>query len=230
MDARNATGSTAKQSPPTDDSLLARCRRIATSTWSDALDQLDIRGAVAGLTVRNGSGRVAGRAITVREEAGPLGAYPVEEFAVGRIIEAITPGCVLVIDMGGATVSTLGGLASQAALARGVAAVLIDGGCRDIEEIATTALWLASRHVTPVSGKRRVRVTGIDELVQLGGVSVSPGDYVMADLTGIVVVPAPQIEAVLALAEHLGRQDSRFRAALDEGRTFAEIATTLRHL
>jgi regulator of RNase E activity RraA len=189
-----------------------------------------MRGAVVGLTVRNGSERIAGRAITVREEAGPLGAYPVEDLAVGRIIEAITPGCVLVVDMGEAAVSTLGGLATHAALARGVAAVLIDGGCRDIEEIGTTALWLASRHVTPVSGKQRVRVTGINVPVRLGSIAVSPGDYVIADLTGIVVVPASQIAETLALAEHLEHQDRRFRAALDEGRAFAEIAATLRHL
>jgi regulator of RNase E activity RraA len=214
----------------TDDALLARCRRIGTGTWSDALDQLDIRGAVVALTVRNGAARVAGRAVTVREEVGPFGAYPVDAFAVGRIIEAITPGCVLVIDMGGAPISTLGGLAAQASLAREVGAVLIDGGCRDIEEIGTTALWLASRHVTPVSGKRRVRVLDINVPVRLGGVAVSSGDYVIADLTGIVVVPAAHIAETLALAEHLERQDRRFRAALDEGRTFGEIAATLRHL
>jgi regulator of RNase E activity RraA len=210
--------------------MLARCRRIATSTWSDALDQLGIGGAAQGLTVRNGAARIAGRAVTVHDEAGPLGAYPVEEFAVGRIIEAVTAGCVLVIDMGGAAVSTLGGLAAQAALARGVAGVLIDGGCRDIEEIRTGALWLASRHVTPVSGKRRVRVTAINEPVQLGGIEVSHGDYVIADLTGIVVIPASHIGEALALAEHLENQDRRFREALDAGRAFAEIAASLRHL
>jgi regulator of RNase E activity RraA len=230
MATRDPNRPVSDHAPAADNRLLARCRRIATSTWSDALDQLDIRGAVQGLTVRNGSARIAGRAVTVREEAGPLGTYPVEEFAVGRIIEAITPGCVLVIDIGGAVVSTLGGLAAQAALAREVAGVLIDGGCRDIEEIRTGALWLASRHVTPVSGKRRVRVTGINESVRLGGVDMSQGDYVIADLTGIVVVPAPRIDEALALAEHLESQDRRFREALHAGRAFGEIAATLRHL
>lgn len=230
MDARTTTDPPPDPSPAPDDALLARCRRIGTSTWSDALDQLGIGGAVEGLTVRNGSGRIAGRAVTVREEAGPLGAYPVEEFAVGRIIAAITAGCVLVIAMGGAAVSTLGGLAARAALACRVAGVLIDGGCRDIEEIRAGALWLASRHVTPVSGKRRVRVASINEPVRLGGVDVSHGDYVVADLTGIVVIPAPRIAEALALAEHLESQDQRFRAALDAGNSFAETAATLRHL
>lgn len=230
MDTRTTTGPASDPSPAPDDALLARCRRIGTSTWSDALDQLGIGGVVEGLRVRNGSERIAGRAVTVREEAGPLGAYPVEEFAVGRIIEAATTECVLVIAMGGAAVSTLGGLAARAALARGVAGVLIDGGCRDLEEIRAGALWLASRHVTPVSGKRRVRVTSINEPVRLGGVDVSYGDYVIADLTGIIIVPALHIAEALALAEHLESQDQRFRAALDAGKSFAEIAATLRHL
>ena len=121
-------------------------------------------------------------------------------------------------------------LAAQSALSRGVAGVLIDGGCRDIEEIRTGALWLASRHITPVSGKRRVRVTDINQPVRLGGVDVSHGDYIIADLTGIVVIPAARIEEVLTLAEHLESQDQRFRDALDEGRSFGEIAATLRHL
>ncbi|MHB8648071.1 MAG: RraA family protein [Thermomicrobiales bacterium] len=216
--------------PAGDASLLARCRRIATSTWSDALDQLGIEGVVAGITPRTGSERIAGCAVTVHEEVRPLGGYPVGEFAVGRIVQAAATGEVLVIDMGGAAVSTLGGLAAQAATVRGIAAVLIDGGCRDIEEIRATPLFVASRHVTPVSGKQRARVAGINETVRLGGINISPGDYVIADLTGIVVVPAGRVQEVLALAEHLERQDERFRAALDAGEAFAAIAARLRHL
>ncbi|MCA1670027.1 MAG: RraA family protein [Thermomicrobia bacterium] len=216
--------------PSSTDALLDRCRRIATSTWSDALDQLGIRGVTEGITPRTGSGRIAGRAVTIHEEIRPLGGYPVEEFAVGRLLQAATTGEVLVIDMGGAAVSTLGGLAAQAAVARGIAGVLIDGGCRDIEEIRPTALWVASRHVTPVSGKQRARVASINATVRLGGVNVSCGDYLVADLTGIVVVPAAQVQQALALAEHLERQDERFRRALDNGEDFAAIAAALRHL
>ena len=213
-----------------DASLLARCQRIATSTWSDALDQLGIQGVVEGITTRAGSERIAGRAVTVREDVQPLGAFSVEEFAVGRILQAAATGDVLVIDMGGAAVSTLGGLAAQAAVARGVAGVLIDGGCRDLEEIRPTALWLASRHVTPLSGKGRVRVTALNEPIHLGSIGVSHGDIIIADLTGIVVVPAAEVQEALAIAEHLGRQDGRFRQALSAGRAFAETAATLQHL
>jgi len=62
------------------------------------------------------------------------------------------------VDAGGAQISTFGGLASLATSLRGAAAVMIDGGCRDIEEVRATNLWLASRFVTPTSGKTRIRI------------------------------------------------------------------------
>lgn len=230
MDTGKTSGGGPRPAPRSDDPLLTRCRHIATSTWSDALDQLGIRGVAEGITTRTGLDRIAGRAITVREDVQPLGTFPVEEFAVGRILQAAATDDVLVIDMGGAAVSTLGGLAAQAAFARGVAGVLIDGGCRDLEEIRLTPLWLASRHITPVSGKGRVRVTAINEPVHLGGTGVSHGDYIIADLTGIVVIPAARVREALEIAEHLENQDRRFRQAISAGREFAEIAATLRHL
>jgi regulator of RNase E activity RraA len=141
----------------TDDHLLPRCERIATSTWSDALDELATKGVVTGLSQRSGSGRFAGYAVTAREVAGPLRAFARREFAVGSLIASVGPGQVLAVDAGGAQVSTFGGLATLATRLRGAAAVVIDGGCRDIDEIRATNLWLASRFVTPVSGKTRIR-------------------------------------------------------------------------
>jgi regulator of RNase E activity RraA len=85
--------------------------------------------------------------------AGPLQASARREFAVGSLIASVGPGQVLVVDARGAEISTFGGLATLAASLRGAAAVVIDGGCRDIDEIRATNLWLASRFVTPISGK-----------------------------------------------------------------------------
>jgi 3-hexulose-6-phosphate synthase / 6-phospho-3-hexuloisomerase len=138
----------------TDDRLLPRCGQIATSTWSDALDEFNIEGVVAGITQRSGRGRFAAYAVTAREVAGPLRTFARGEFAVGSLITSVGPGQALVVDAGGAQISTFGGLATRAASLRGAAAVVIDGGCRDIEEIRATDLWLASRFVTPTSGSR----------------------------------------------------------------------------
>ena len=104
--------------------LVERCRAVATSTWSDALDTLGVVGVIHGLCVRSGTGRIVGTAVTVKETVGAPGSYPIDAFAVGAILDAISPGAILVVEMGGAPVSTFGGLAAQAAAERGVSGPL----------------------------------------------------------------------------------------------------------
>ena len=67
----------------------------------------------------------------------------------------------------------MGGLASLIAALKQCADVVLDGGCRDIEDVRATGLTVASRFVTPRTGKRRVRVLALDEPVTCGGVTVS---------------------------------------------------------
>jgi regulator of RNase E activity RraA len=209
----------------TDDHLLPRCGRIATSAWSDALDEFEIEGVVAGIAQRSGRGRFAAYAVTAREVAGPLRTFARREFAVGSLIASVGPGRALVVDAGGAQISTFGGLATLAASLRGATAVVIDGGCRDIEEIRATNLWLGSRFVTPTSGKTRIRVESIGDPVHLGGVWVQTGDLVVGDETGIVIVPTAQLAAVLAKAEAIVEKDRTIEAALRAGQSFSEAAT-----
>jgi hypothetical protein len=133
--------------------LLQRCKTIGTGTWSDALDACSISGVVRGLVQRSGRGRFAGFAVTARERAGALGSFPRTDFGVGNMIAAIAPGDVLMADVGGADISTFGGLAAFATKQRGAAAVVIDGGCRDVEEIRATDLRLASRSVNADHGQ-----------------------------------------------------------------------------
>src|SRR5215471_14204816 len=169
--------------------LLKELQQIATSTWSDILDEIGVRGVISGLVRRGGEGRFAAFAVTAKAQAKPLGSFKREDFAVGQMIDAVGPGQVLVIDVGGAQVSTFGGLASLAAKIKGVTAVVIDGACRDAEEIRETGLWLASRHMTPTTGKKRVKVENIGEPISISGISVVPGDLVVGDETGVVVIP-----------------------------------------
>jgi len=210
--------------------LVERCRAVATSTWSDALDQLGVAGVVHGLSVRSGTGRVVGTAVTVKETVGAMGSYPVDAFGVGGFLDALSPGTILVVEMGGAPVSTFGGLAAQAAVARGVSGVVIDGGCRDVADVQASGLWLASRHITPVSGKGRVKVDGINVRISVCSITVNPGDYIIADETGVVCVNARVLADALPIAEELTALDSRFVNALRDGGTFSAVAARLRHL
>src|SRR5260370_15665079 len=169
--------------------LLQRCKAIGASLWSDGRDQCGIAGVVRGLVQRSGQGRFGGFAVTARERAGALGSFPRAEFGVGQMIAAIEPGDVLMADVGGADISTFGGLAALATQNRGAAAVVIDGGCRDVEEIRATGLWLASRSVTPTTGKTRPNLAALGEPGTIGGIPVKPGDVGAGDATGIVVLP-----------------------------------------
>jgi 3-hexulose-6-phosphate synthase / 6-phospho-3-hexuloisomerase len=204
--------------------LLARCRRIATATWSDALDAIGVAGVCDGLTMLSGGERIAGPAVTIEETVRADPTLAVSEFAIGDVIEAAGSGDVLVVSMKGpGTVSTAGGLAARSAALRGVAGFVIDGACRDLADIRATGLFVASRAVTPRSGKGRARLEQINGPVVCGGVPVRAGDLVVADETGVVVVPAERAEEALAIAERLARVDDDVTIGLDEGGGFGAL-------
>jgi regulator of RNase E activity RraA len=210
--------------------LLERCRQIATSTWSDALDQFNVQGVVSGLSQRSGRGRFAGLAKTAWEVSGPLRTYPRSEFAVGKLIDALEPGRVLAIGAAGAEISSFGGLAALAAKMHGAAAVIIDGACRDVQELQATELWVASRFVTPTSGKTRIRVESMGAPIPLGGVIVRPNDLIVGDDTGIVVIPGAQLEEIFIKAQAIHEQDLEVERLIREGQRFSAAAAAADYL
>jgi regulator of RNase E activity RraA len=210
--------------------LLTRCMRIATSTWSDALDELDIAGVLQGITQRSGAGRMLGFAATARQVVGQLGAFEKSEFAVGRLVDVTGPSKVLVVDVAGEPISTFGGLASFAAAQRGASGVVIEGACRDVEEIRATGLWMASRWVTPRSGKRRLCLQSFGPNVSVGGVLVCEGDLVVGDDSGIVVVPRARLIETLERAERIGQIDLDVEERLERGETFTAAAAAAGYL
>lgn len=210
--------------------LLARCAAIGTSTWADAMDALGIAGVVQGIARRSGQGRIAGFAVTARHVWGGLGDFDRADFAVGRLVAATGPGRVLMVDAGGTCISTFGGIASLAASRRQATAVVIDGACRDVDEIQATGLWLASRHVTPLTGKTRLRLQAMGEPVTIGQLRVAEGDLVVGDDTGLVVVPRERLEAVLAAAQEALAVDERVEQGIRDGLSFADAAAAANYI
>src|SRR5262249_36085048 len=133
--------------------LLARCARMGSSTWSDAIDSLGIAGVVQGLAHRSGEGVMAGFATTVRHTCGSLGRFDRADFAAGELVAAVGPGRVLVVDMGGAGISTFGGLAAFAAKQRQTPGGGIDGGGRGLGEVPGTGPLPRERVGTPRPGQ-----------------------------------------------------------------------------
>jgi regulator of RNase E activity RraA len=213
-----------------DAAELDAYRRLPTSTWSDALDEFRISGVVRGLSQRSGHGRFAGFAITARGVSSELGNFPKSAFAVGKLLAAVQAGHVLAIAVNGPEASCFGGLAALAAKNRGAAAVIIDGACRDLDEIRQTELWLASRTVTPITGKTRLRIEAIGEPIELGGVLVGAHDLIVGDETGVIVVPGPQLPKVFHKAQALADKDAEVARLLAAGSSFTEAATAAHYL
>jgi regulator of RNase E activity RraA len=146
----------------------------------------------------------------------------VEDFKVGHMIEAAGPGDVVVVANGGAPVSTWGGMASYAAKVKGIEGLVVDGGVRDREEIVQFGFPVFSAHVVPTPGKTRIKVEAIGEPVICGGVRVAPGDVIVADGSGVVVLPADRAEEIAQLAKGYAEDDERAMEELAQGLSFRE--------
>jgi 4-hydroxy-4-methyl-2-oxoglutarate aldolase len=111
----------------------------------------------------------------------------------------------------------LGELSVTSLKARGCAGAVIDGGCRDIDYILKEDFPVFSRHTTPQDCVPRWELIAYNLSVTIGGVRVNPGDYVVADHDGIVVVPSDVVDTVLSEAEAVVLTESEIRRAVREG-------------
>jgi len=209
--------------PRPDAAVIARLRDLPTATLANALDDVGklvncpvaLRPMAPGMTF-------AGPAVTIEQAAGEAGDYTSADFAVGAMIDAASAGDVIVIAAQGARASSWGGMASLAAKVKGVAGLAVDGGVRDIDEMVDHDFPVFARHPVPTTGRTRLKVTGINMPVTLDGVVVEPGDVIVADSTGIVVVPGAEAERVAELAEGFAQDDAAAEAEIRNGLTFSE--------
>ena len=182
--------------------MIERLRKLAVATLSDGCDQIagkrgfmdfDIKGRV---NVR----KIVGRAATVLEV--PSDEQHKPELAFDVIDEA-PPGSVICIGSGAdANTAVWGELMTAGAVARGHEAALIDGGTRDVELIRRdTDFPVYARSIVPSSSIGRLMTIARDVPVEVGGVIIYPGDYIVGDEDGVVAIPAEHVEAIVAFAE-----------------------------
>jgi 4-hydroxy-4-methyl-2-oxoglutarate aldolase len=126
--------------------------------------------------------RVAGPAYTVRTAPG-------DNLMLHAAIYRAEPGSVIVVQAGDTDYAVAGGNVCAVAQRRGIAAFVVDGVVRDLAELRGLGFPVYARGVIPVPGQKAA-VLPLNAPVTCGGVSVSPGDIVVADEEGVVVVPA----------------------------------------
>jgi len=198
-------------------------KSIGTSTIADILDEMGLRGIMYGIRPVQPGTRLVGPAVTVKEISGDVGTYTAEDFPIGTVIDSTAAGDVLVFDNAGKEISTWGGLATTAAKARGVAGAVIDGGCRDADQTVKMEFPIFSRHITQTPAKSRIKIIEVNGTIFCGNTRVYPGDIIVADRTGVVVVPRQRAGEILERAEAFEKTEVHFMDALKKGETFTEM-------
>lgn len=198
-------------------SVFAECD---TSLVSDAMDEHGLDGVVTGIPPAAPGHRAVGRARSLRFER--TRGEGTTNFPL-TMLETLAAGEVLVVRGVSPDISCWGGQASKLAENAGVEGVVIDGGYRDVPEIRAGSFPVFGRRPTPRSGQRRVRVAATDEAITVDGVRVAPGDAVLADATGVVVVPAEHEERVAESAADLRESESDLAERVAAGETFESI-------
>jgi 4-hydroxy-4-methyl-2-oxoglutarate aldolase len=178
-----------------------------TGIASDAMDELGIVGAIPAALLRpnDPQARVVGRALTVRNVAASAPVPDKVKAGVSGLgeIEAhnlAEPGDVLVVQ-GVDQVSNLGGMSATIGHRQGEIGAIVDGGARDVDHSRAIGLPVWSKSVSPITGKWRVETVGVNKPVSICGITVNPGDLVLADETGVCFIPRERAAEVLQRAQ-----------------------------
>jgi len=197
--------------------ILELVRSVDTTAVCDADKTTRV---VTGLHLRSRGGFVCGPAYTVRCRDDFFGAV--------LAIEAAKPGEVVVVDGGAREVAYAGELFARTALNRKLGGIVVDGGYRDIGYVSGCDLPVWSRYITPMAGttsklgEREVPVT-------CGGVTISPGDIVVGDIEGMVVLSPERAVEVLLAARDIKNAEAAALARIDQGSTLSQCLNVAEH-
>ena len=205
--------------PRLDKAILDGFRALGdlTGTTSDAMDECRINGVVPGSTLRptDPKARVVGPALTVLNQRREMNE---KKSGLGEIEghNLAEPGDVLVIQ-GIAGVSSMGGVSASVGKRQGEAGAIVDGAVRDIDHSRSIGypVWCSS--VSPITGKWRIQTVAINRAVSICGITVNPGDLVIADEVGVCFVPFERAAEVLAVAQRLAKREDDRLKKLDSG-------------
>jgi 4-hydroxy-4-methyl-2-oxoglutarate aldolase len=203
--------------------FVERLKRVDSCAVSDALDKLGLTGAVTGIAQLSTSRRIAGRILTVKLGVGERPAGKPRHVST-TAIEAAQPGDIIVIEQhSGVNAASWGGILSLGAKQRGVAGAIADGPVRDIDESRQLDFPVWGTSVTTFTARGRIVELATGGPITIRGTQVKPGDYAIADGSGVVFISAENIERVLATAEEIFKREAAMANALREGKPITEV-------
>jgi 3-hexulose-6-phosphate synthase/6-phospho-3-hexuloisomerase len=189
--------------------------QVSTANISDAMHKTgELRGLKPVWVGEPGELKFAGPAVTVRTYNGDWSA-PVQA------IDHAKPGDVIVIDACQGETAVWGELATNSCRSRGVVGVVIDGAVRDIDDIRQMKFPLFARHFTPTAGEPK----GFGEInapIEVCGRKVEPGDWIIGDESGVVVVPKNMAMEMANRAIDVKERENRIREEIQRGSTLGQ--------
>jgi regulator of RNase E activity RraA len=199
-----------------------RLEKLATTNIADAMDKVGIRGAVIGIRPMYDCPKITGRAVTIKITA--AGSVP-SKFHLGvRAIDAAGSGDVIIIDnRGDLNNNCWGEILSMGSKMKGIAGVVVDGAARDIDACREFGFPVYARGTVPITARGRIMEESFNEVIRVGDIQVSPGDIVMADINGVVIIPAARLDEVLTAAEGLLEKELAMIEELKKGTSMLEV-------
>ena len=200
--------------------LRARLLRLYTGAVADILDELGLRNQCLPPAIRplEPKMKVAGPVFTIRGRAMPPGERPDPRLRQMDMLDAIFPGAVIVIDSGDeARAAHWGELMSNTALQKGATGCVINGGLRDSPQILELGFPVFRVFHSPLTAAVRWEIAEFNTPIRMCGVDIMPGDYVLGDLDGVLVLPAALVEKVIVTAEEVCRKEAIVRGELQKG-------------
>lgn len=200
-----------------------------TGMSSDAMDELGIRGVVPAALLRptDPTARIVGRALTVRNV---LANKPVADAVKGGMsmlaeIEAhnlAEPGDILVLQ-GVDHISNMGSISASIGRRQGELGAIVDGAVRDIDHSREIGYAIWSRSVSPITGKWRIETVAVNQPVSICGITVSPGDLVLADEVGVCFIARERAADVLERAKRIAANEVTRQGKIASGAPMSEL-------
>ncbi len=206
----------------TDRNSVIKLYNIPTASLCDALDNIGFKGFMSHeIKPSLETIKIVGPAVTIKDV---LSEKKVAPMSALRAIDDASPGDIIVRaseeDM--KEIALWGGLMGLAAKGRGIEGAVLDGGVRDIAELKEMRFQVFSSSVVPSTSVGRTEVVGVNVPVTCGGVLVSPGDIIVGDPDGVVVIPAGELEMVIGIAEKMDAVEKEEAEDLKKGNSLVE--------
>lgn len=192
--------------PPRE--LIAALSAFPVAVLADSLQRMTVMDA--GIVRMAGAGILAGAILPVHTRGG-------DNLAIHRALDDAQPGDVLVISgQGDVNRALIGDLIGEIMVLQGVSGAVVDGAVRDVEALGEQGLAIYARQVTP-AGPFKHGPGQIGHPAAVGGQAVNPGDIVVGDGDGIVVIPAARAESVLRQAAKVLEAEATLRDRIRTG-------------